>query len=68
MGRITEYVVVSAIESEALVEAVNERLRQGWTPLGGPFGDVGRIHQAMIRREQEPCQERLRRHSDDECW
>jgi hypothetical protein len=51
-----KYEVIYGKDLPALEEAVNEKLRIGWKPLGGVAMSEGHYLQAMIRDESYPYQ------------
>jgi hypothetical protein len=43
-----EYVIITALDARSLQEAVNEKLQEYFTPVGGPIYQEGvGFHQAM---------------------
>jgi hypothetical protein len=48
MSTILKYDVVDAGSVDHLVRDVQERISQGWQPLGGPFYLSGSFFQAMV--------------------
>jgi hypothetical protein len=56
-----EYKIVCDQSPDLLARTVNEHLKQGWQPVGGPFlnpyhGAYDAFNQALIRRTESPQQ------------
>ena len=50
--KIYDYKIVKAKSTEDLSKEVTKQVRQGWQPLGAPFGLQESVAQALVKYEE----------------
>lgn len=54
------YRIISESDEIFLSKVVNDMIREGWTPKGGPFVKENYFFQAMVKMDYEDIDERIR--------